>query len=163
MAKEKPWEEPDIEPELKPITFRDQVIAAAHSTGAPIEEVARAGNVTVEEAKKIIRKPVVRALLASYLDEAGATLEKSAKVVARAMDAKEKKFFAFEGRVVDEREVEDHATQLKAAELNLRARGELKEGVNVNFNQYLELTDEQVALIAAGKATPGDFTNQGAR
>lgn len=162
-----PWgrkkRDPQPDPELTPLTHKEELAAAAHLAGAPIEEVAHVANMTVAQAQYALKKPVVKAYLATYLDEAGASLKKSAKVIAEAHNATEKKFFAFEGRVRDEREVVDHKTRMDAATLNLKARGELKEGVNVNFNMYQDLSDEEVAAIAAGLATPGDFTGQGAR
>lgn len=56
----------------------------------------------------------------------GVTIERIAKKVADKLDAKTTKFFGHRGTVLGCREVEDHATQLKAAELGLKALGALK-------------------------------------
>ena len=50
-------------------------------------------------------------------------------------------------------------TRLEAAELNLKARRELNDGVNL----FMQMTDEQVAGIAAGTLDPATLIDLGPR
>lgn len=68
-------------------------------------------------AAKMLRKPTVSAALEAALDKAGATLEKSAQVIAEAHAAQDLKAAQVVGK-----KVPDHPTRLKAAELNFKAR-----------------------------------------
>lgn len=145
-----------LQDDEKPLTKTELVVAKGILEEKKPAEIGEAIGLSARQVKNIANQPNVKAHLASYLDRAGASLEKSAEVIADAHNATEKKFFAFEGRVVDEREVVDHDTRLAAAKLNLQARGELKEG-GVQFNAYMELTDEQLAMIATGMKKLSDF------
>jgi len=88
----------------------------------------------------------------------GVTIERIAKKVADKLDAKTTKFFSHQGTVLDSREVEDHDTQLKAAELGLKALGALKahneadstEGRSETHAVRLVVTDERAAARLAG-------------
>lgn len=149
------------EPKIQPLTegqalLASKFIEAGGDKSAITDEIAKeAGYASKETARAALKgNTSLRAHLASYLDGAGATLEKSAQVISEAMDATEAKFFSFEGKVCDERHVVDHGTRLAAAKLNLEARGELKNGVNLTFNKYENLTDEQLAQIALGQQPP---------
>lgn len=143
-------------PKLRQLTPGQEIISSAFIEGKPItQEVAdEAGYSSPETARAALKSPTVRAHLSSYLDEAGATLQKSARVIAEAHDAKKTHFFAFEGKVRDEKETIDHGTRMDAAELNLKARGELKDGVNLTFNVYENMSDAELAKIALGEAAP---------
>lgn len=121
------------------------------------QELADAVGISLTGARQALHTPQARVYMANYLDKAGATVEKAARVISEAMDAMETKFFSFEGRVCDERDVVDHGTRLGAAQLNLKARGELKEGAQVQVNLYADLTDQQLAAIASGAADPRSF------
>ncbi len=150
---------------LKAMEFKQQLAAdlqLANPTLSHAEIGAKIGE-TEAQVTKIFRQPQVKVYMASFLDKAGASLEKSAKVIAEAHDAIEMKFFAFEGEVTDEREVIDWQTRLKASEMNLKIRGEWKEGAQVQLNQFLELSDAALAAIAAGQARPQDFNPKGAQ
>ena len=140
-------------PQLKP---EREMLAASFIEGKGLddEEAQRVGYIDAKDAKRALKSPTMRAHLSTYLDAAGATLEKSAQVISEAMGATEKKFFSFEGVVQDEREVVDHATRVSAAKLNLEARGELKQGLNVAFNMFGEVSDEELAKIAMGLSVP---------
>lgn len=65
-------------------------------------------------ASEVLRRPNVQRALEAALDKAGATLDKSAEVVAAAMDATKKD---------GDNDAPDHAIRLKAAELSGRWRG----------------------------------------
>lgn len=146
--------------QLKPLTDRQALISEAFlENGGKITEqdAEAAGYASLTTAKAALQNPTLKAHLSNYLDDAGATLRKSAEVIAGAHDATETKFFAFEGEVRDEKTVVDHKTRLSAAKLNLEARGELNSGVNVTFNKFGDLTDEELAKIALGQAPANRF------
>lgn len=63
-------------------------------------------------AYKMLKNPRIRKALDEALDEAGATIDKSAKVIAEAHKANDNEFI----------NKPDHPVRLKAAEMNLRAR-----------------------------------------
>jgi hypothetical protein len=92
----------------------------------------------------------------------GVTIERIAKKVANKLDAKTTKFFSHQGTVLDSREVQDHDTQLKAAELGLKALGALKahdegdstEGRSETHTVCLVVTDERRAARLAGLLSP---------
>lgn len=134
-------------------------MAAAYVvTGGDLQKTADATGLKSKQAvSAMVRKPIMRAYLATFLDEAGATLESAAKVIADAQQAKDTKLFSYEGRVTDTVELVDHKTRLDAAKMNLQARGQLKDGANVQVSIYASLTDEQLAQIAVGAAAPEEF------
>lgn len=141
-------------PEFNPLTPQGELVAAEFMQGKKPFEIAQDLGMDTKEVKRELRKPETRAFLAAYLDAAGATIEKTAQRISEALDAEETKFFAYEGEIVSERSVVDHGMRLKAAELTLRARGELKDGVNVNFNKFMSVSDEDLARIASGELDP---------
>ncbi len=74
------------------------------------------------------RRPEVRLVVSNILDKAGAKIERSARAIAEAHEAETVKYFADKsGHVVDERRSPDHTARLKAAELNAKWRGIMKE------------------------------------
>lgn len=85
--------------------------------GKTIRESAKALGICTNTALKLSRDPEVNLEVNRILDAAGATIEKSARVVAEAHDAKKLQSINFETH-----EVVDHRTRLDAAELNLKAR-----------------------------------------
>lgn len=133
-------------------------------------DYAKADNAVASAAKGVkaskammqtLSIPQVRGYLHAELDLAGATLAKTAQVIAEAHAATEEHYFAYNGQVVDERSTPDHSIRLKAAELNLKARGELvdKEGINI----FMQMSDEQLAGIASGQIDPGALIDLGPR
>ena len=105
--------------------------------------------------------PQVRGYLADALDKAGATIEASAKVIADAHVAEKKTYFQHEGQVTDERSDIDHKVRLQASELNLKARGQLRDQETTNI--FMELSDEMLAGIAAGTIDPATLIDLGPR
>lgn len=63
--------------------------------------------------------------LSAALDRAGLSDAALAARLAGLADAKKQLFFAHEGVIRDEREVEDNPTRLRAVELALKAKGHL--------------------------------------
>lgn len=61
--------------------------------------------------------------MARVMDAAGLDVMRDVQDLMRLRQAKTTKFFAYEGKVEDERVVSDNATQLRALELTLRIRG----------------------------------------
>lgn len=157
-----------MDPKLKPLTEQQELLGATFIAkklaGEKIDDetAKEIGYKSAAAAERALQNPVVKSHVVAELDRAGATLGATAKVIAEAHEAKEIKFFSYEGVVRDQREVVDHSTRLRAAELNLEVRGELKQaGVNVTFNKFGELTDEQLAKIALGQEVPTHLLPQG--
>ena len=150
---------------LNPMTFKQQMAADLQLANPALNnaEIGEQIGLSESQVTKVFNQPQVKVYMASFLDKAGATLDISAKAIAEAHGAKDTKFFSFEGEVTDEREVVDHQTRLKAAEMNLKIRGEWKEGGAIQLNQFLELSDAALAAIAAGKARPQDFNPKSAQ
>ncbi len=78
-----------------------------------------------ETAYEILRNPKVVREIEHILDQAGATREKSAKVIKEALDATVTRVFCpGEGELVYAKPLVDHQTRLKAAEMNHKLRGD---------------------------------------
>lgn len=105
--------------------------------------------------------PQVRGYLHDALEKAGATIDAAAQVIADAHAAKKTTYFQHEGSVTDVREDIDHKTRLQAAELNLKARGELRDQEGTNI--FMQISDEILAGIAAGTIDPATIIDLGPR
>ena len=75
--------------------------------------------------------------MTELMDQMGLDLEEDIKDLIRLRKAKETKFFAHEGKVIEQVDVEDNGTQLKALELTCKIKGHLKERV-VEVNNHIE-------------------------
>ncbi len=77
------------------------------------------------QGHKVIRSDTVRSALELALDAAGATIQKSAEVVAAAMDATSTKMVKVVGRAGKMVPIDgpDHYARLKAADLGCKWRG----------------------------------------
>ena len=106
---------------LRALKFSKAILAgktqaqAAIAAGCPPKSSESTGS-------QLASSPDVQAILNASLDKAGATIEKSAQVIARAHDADTVKLFSHRGKVVDTKVLVDHPTRLHAAELNYRVR-----------------------------------------
>ena len=105
--------------------------------------------------------PQVRGYLTEALEKAGATIDSAAKVIADAQQAEVVTYFQKDGVVTDERSDIDHRTRLKGAELNLKARGELREQETTNI--FMEIPDDVLAGIANGTIDPATIIDLGPR
>lgn len=85
--------------------------------GKTQREAARAIGISKNTASVWSQEKDVSSEVSRILDRAGATVERSARAIAEAHDAKKKVSINFETH-----EVVDHRTRLDAAELNLKAR-----------------------------------------
>jgi len=127
---------------------------------------------------RVLEKPQVRVYMAGFLDEAGATCQESARVVAEAHNANEVKVFNNKGVVVKvgkdgqtelrgggviySKPLVDHQTRLRAAELNVRVRGLMTDPQQSGIADVFErLKDNELALISIGKAKVSDFVFKG--
>ncbi len=108
-----------------------------------------------------LKNPAVRLYMSQHLDDAGATLASSARVIAEAQNAREVKFFTHEGKVTDERVVVDHVTRLKAARLNGEYRNEFNQRERREGDWAKDLTDEQLAKVASGELDPATLMQTG--
>lgn len=153
-------EQPELpaaaKPFLKPIEKTIADYRVVHPAAKPTA-IGEALGVSTRTVSAALKSTSVRAYLAELFDKAGATLQASAKVVAEAHDASKIKFFSEHGVVTDERTVIDYKTRLEAAKLNLEARGILKEAPVQQQNNFINLTDEQLAMIATKQARAADF------
>jgi hypothetical protein len=130
----------------------------ARLNGATMQEATAATGFApfVRAASKIENGSAEKCL--AVFNREGVTIERIAKKVADKLNAKTTKFFSHQGTVLDSREVEDHDTQLKAAELGLKALGALKahneadstEGRSETHAVRLVVTDERAAARLAG-------------
>jgi len=81
------------------------------------------------------RSKELKSELAKALDRQGLSTDMLAKKIAKGTEAKKKHYYAFEGKVMDEREVEDNETQFKYTKLACEVRGDLvQEGNQLNVN-----------------------------
>ena len=67
-----------------------------------------------------------------WLDEQGLSREHLKKKLIDLLDAKETKFFAHMGTVIDQRTVRDTAAQLKALDMALKVKGEYKDKIELS-------------------------------
>ena len=102
--------------------------------------------------------PQVRAYLTDALDQAGASIEAAAKVIG---DAQKANIVVIHEGQAHESSAPDHRTRLKGAELNLKARGELKDQDAVNI--FMKIGDEDLARIANGTLDPAKIIDLGPR
>lgn len=139
------------------IPAKDVPMVEAHAA----IDAAMNGSEAAVDVLKAMNSPQVRGYLTSELDKAGATVESAAKVIAEAQSANGAQVVSYlgEASVVDTGP--DHAIRLRAAEMNLKARGELtdREGVSI----FMQMTDEQLAGIAAGTLDPATIIDLGPR
>ena len=141
---------------------RDMIDFVRDNLHLTLADAAAALGVDADDlARKLAGSPAARLYLAGILDAEGATLKATARVIADAHKADVITYFQKDGKVTATKIDTDHRTRLAAGELNLKARGELREGAQVQVNMYAELTDEQLAKIALGQASPGDFIPKG--
>src|SRR3990167_10301909 len=110
------------------LTVRQRRLAKLLAEGKTVADAAvAAGYPGARETARVrasqdLRNGYVVAAIDKALDAAGCSINKTARVVAEAHDAKETRFFQREGEVVDSRDVIDHGTRLKGAELASRLR-----------------------------------------
>ncbi len=118
---EMPLQEPDIPP---PVDIKAQQIAHLATT-KPDMTAGQLAHATGTSKQKVIRTladPVTIQTVSNYLDQAGASIEKAAQVIAEGMEAKKIKYFSNWGKITDSREEPDHEIRLKAVELNVKLR-----------------------------------------
>lgn len=119
-------------------------------------EIIRETGLAQTTVSRSLQKPQVKLYMAGILNAAGATLQKSAKVIAEAHDATKKTYSSFEGVIQDEREDPDHDMRLKAAKVNMEAQG-VSEDKGMRVSIYQGLTDAQLIEIESGRARPEQF------
>lgn len=105
-------------------------------------------------ACKLIKKlgPIIK----QWLDDAGLNEASLKFKLLQKFEAKETKFFQHEGKVVETREIEAHAIQLKALELAMKARGMLSDKSTREIDQIdaiIEIELEKLAAFRKGEAT----------
>lgn len=108
---------------IKLSKFTKAILAGSTQRQAALAAGARDSASTDNIASKMAREPQVVNSIALALDRAQATMDKSAVVISKAHEAKIVKVFNDAGRIKYSKPLVDHSTRLKAAELNLKARG----------------------------------------
>lgn len=151
-------------PRFTPVDDRNLIAAdLVTTTELPKAEIARqAGLPDAKAVDAAMRLPYVRGYLSDELDRAEATLASAAKVISEAQRADDIRAVGTAAGVEKVNVGPDHAIRLKAAELNLKARGELRE-TQGSANIFLGMTDEQVAKIAAGELKMAALIDVGPR
>ncbi len=142
----------------KVIIPADQV---AYAETADAVDAAADGMKVNAALLKAAHLPQVRGYLTDALEKAGATIDAAAKVIAEAQVAEKVTYFQHEGVVTDQRSDVDHKTRLHAAELNLKARGEMRDQEATNI--FMSISDEVLAGIAAGTIDPATIIDLGPR
>ncbi len=143
----------------------DQEFAAAELVvegKLTIDEIARRAGLPIEKVKAVMKNPQIRGYFSKHLDDAGASLEASAKVIAEAHIAEGQQVVSYmgEGKLINTGP--DFAIRIKAAELNLKVRGELRDqGASVNL--FMDLDDITLARIASGELDPATLIDVGPR
>lgn len=112
----------------KALSHHEKRVAAKALSGLSDGE----GPIVKQELEQTIAKPHVRDVLVEALAKIGVNPEKLALVLAEGLDAKSKKYFSFNGSVMDEREDVDHITRHKFMETALAVMG---AGPNKNGGQ----------------------------
>lgn len=111
-------------------------IKAFFETENATEAAIRAGYSPKGAAVKgseTIRSPNGGAAIAEILDKAGLTDDFIAARLREGVDAKEIKFFSFEGIVTDQRETVDYPTRHQYLATSLKAKGHLRNKVDVKI------------------------------
>jgi NCAIR mutase (PurE)-related protein len=97
-------------------------------------EIGRRVGAKQKHVGSILRKDHVKQTMSEIMDKAGLTDEFIAKKVKSLANAKTTKFFAHEGRVVDEKTVDDNGTQLAATSLAADIKGHKQKKVDLTSN-----------------------------
>jgi len=100
-------------------------------------------------ACKLIKKlgPIIR----QWLDDAGLNEVALKFKLLQKIEARETKFFQHEGKVIETREVEPHAIQLKALELAMKARGMLSDKSTREIDQIDAIIEIELEKLAASR------------
>lgn len=104
------------------VTPQQRKLLTGIAKGMTISAAGRAANYSHAQSA-IHAYHRMREKVPAVLEALGCPIEKVLQKVVDKLEAKETKFFASEGIVLDEREVEAHGTQLEAASLLLDCYG----------------------------------------
>ncbi len=127
-----------------------------------LENIAERAGLPIEKVRRVMSNPQVRGYFAKHLDDAGATLEASARVIADAHNANGAQVVSYQGHAEVVDTGPDYMVRLKGAELNLKARGELRDG-GTSVNLFMDLDDVSLARIASGELDPATLIDVGPR
>ena len=141
------------------ITETERAIATHRMThpDATPAQIAEATGTTKSVVTRVLNTPAVRRFMSPILDEQGASLREAAKAIGDALKAEKVQRFAYKGDIVEACPEPDHDVRVKAAKVAMEGHGALEPAPAVNINM-VNLTDQQLAEIAAGKKTLADFT-----
>lgn len=108
---------------------------ALRAEGKSRGEAAKLANYSGAPAQ-IEKSDNLRKALISAMEAKGLTTEKLAEKLAKGLDAKKTHFSSFQGKIVEERQVDDNETQVKYVRTALEIRGDLQEK-NIEINMGL--------------------------
>ena len=131
------------------LTDAEATYMEARLNGATMQEAtAAAGLAPFAQTGYKIEKRIAEKC-PEVFNRVGVTIERIAKKVSDKLDAMTTKHFANKGIVLDERTVEDHATQLHAAELGLKALGALKPNDDADSASKVRSEAHTVCLVVS--------------
>ena len=123
---EKPKKKPGRK-KLEIITIKERKLLKAQLDGKTRAEAAKIAGMTAPYASAVQHKPQVKAAFKELLDKAGLSDEYLSAKIKWLAEAKETKFFANLGVVLDQREVDAIETQRKMTEFACKLKGHLVE------------------------------------
>ncbi len=120
----------------KAVSVRARKLIKARIDGKTLQEAGEIAGYSKQSAQQqaceLLKKPEVKATFAEILSAAGLTDEHLAKRINELSIAKEKKFFAHKGIVIEEREVEALGTQAEMIQFATRLKGHLVDKIQVD-------------------------------
>ncbi len=106
-----------------------------------------------EIASENLTKPKIQCeierVIESALDEAGATRKKVAEVLHNGLEAKTTRVFCQDGKLIYSEPLEDHPTQVRAAEVVGRMRGDFPANKTIERMELLRI-QQNIVIVPQG-------------
>jgi hypothetical protein len=113
----------------KTIKPKERKLIKAIIDGKSVNEASKISGYNPTYTPVVLRKPEVKEIFAAYLDKAGLSDTVLSEKIRDLVHAKEKRFFAHAGIVMDEREVPALEIQRRSVELACKLKGHMVERV----------------------------------
>ncbi len=129
------------------LTFLQAFLGEANFNASKAEQITKRVHSTKNAQKVNAHRTLQRLqpVIARWLDEMNIS-EVTIKVkLLQKLEAKEILFFKHRGKVVETREVDDNATQIKALELTMKAKGMLNPKIPKYLDRLIEIELEKIA------------------
>lgn len=117
------------------VTVKERKLIKARIEGKTVTEAAKKAGLGRTYASQALNKPHVKELFTDLMDKAGLTDNALANKINQLSNAKETKFFAFQGEIGDQVEVEAIETQRKMTEFACKLKGHLVEKVEGSLSE----------------------------